>query len=94
VSQGSSAELRELAAEGLGELVSATGEAALRPFVVQVGFSILCFLGSTVSRSSVPAVSHCRISAVQFPARRCRSEIRVRLLLAQRPALAAALHPS
>lgn len=34
--QGSSAELRELAAEGLGELVGATGEAALRPFVVQV----------------------------------------------------------
>ncbi len=33
--QGSSAELRELAAEGLGELVSATGEAALKPFVVQ-----------------------------------------------------------
>ena len=34
--QGSSAELRELAAEGLGELVSATGDAALKPFVVQI----------------------------------------------------------
>ena len=34
--QGSSAELRELAAEGLGELVSVTSEAALKPFVVQI----------------------------------------------------------
>lgn len=34
--QGSSAELRELAAEGLGELVEVTGEDALKPFVVQV----------------------------------------------------------
>lgn len=35
--QGSSAELRELAAEGLGELVEVTGEEALKPYVVQVG---------------------------------------------------------
>ncbi|EFN50419.1 hypothetical protein CHLNCDRAFT_55909, partial [Chlorella variabilis] len=35
VLQGSSAELRELAAEGLGELVEVTGEEALKPFVVQ-----------------------------------------------------------
>lgn len=48
-------------------------------------FASLCFLGSTVSCFSVPAVSHCRISAVQFPARQCRSEVRVRLLLAQAP---------
>ncbi len=34
--QGSSAELRELAAEGLGEMVTATGDAALKPFVVQI----------------------------------------------------------
>lgn len=34
--QGSSAELRELAAEGLGELVDITSEAALKPFVVQI----------------------------------------------------------
>ena len=33
---GTSAGLRELAAEGLGELVEVTGEDALKPFVVQV----------------------------------------------------------
>lgn len=40
--QGSSAELRELAAEGLGELVEVTGEDALKPFVVQVGSLAWC----------------------------------------------------
>ena len=36
VLQGTSAELRELAAEGLGELVDVTSDEALRPYVVQV----------------------------------------------------------
>lgn len=34
--QGSSAELRELAAEGLGELVDVTSQEALKPFTVQI----------------------------------------------------------
>lgn len=34
--QGSSAELREIAAEGLGELVDVTSVEALRPFTVQI----------------------------------------------------------
>ena len=34
--QGSSAELRELAAEALGELVDVTSQEALRPFTVQI----------------------------------------------------------
>ncbi len=34
--QGSSAEVREAAAEGLGELVGSTSEEALRPFVVSI----------------------------------------------------------
>ena len=34
--QGSSTELRELAAEGLGDLVSLTSMEALKPFVVQI----------------------------------------------------------
>lgn len=38
--QGSSAELRELAAEGMGELVEVTGEDALKPFVVQVSRTV------------------------------------------------------
>lgn len=42
--QGSSAELRELAAEGLGELVEVTGEDALKPFVVQVSGRSYCGL--------------------------------------------------
>ena len=34
--QGSSGELREIAAEGLGELVEVTSQEALRPFTVQI----------------------------------------------------------
>ena len=34
--QGSSGELREIAAEGLGELVEVTSQDALRPFTVQI----------------------------------------------------------
>ena len=34
--QAASAELREAAAEGLGELVDITSEETLRPFVVQI----------------------------------------------------------
>ncbi len=34
--QGSSGELREMAAEGLGELVEVTSQEALRPFTVQI----------------------------------------------------------
>ena len=36
VLQGTSAELRELAAEGLGELVEVTSTESLSPFVVQI----------------------------------------------------------
>lgn len=36
LAKGSSAELRELAAEGLGELVEVTSEESLRPFTVQI----------------------------------------------------------
>jgi hypothetical protein len=41
--QGSSAELREVAAEGLGELVDVTSQEALRPFTVQItGVYFVC----------------------------------------------------
>ncbi|PRW50843.1 Translational activator GCN1 isoform A [Chlorella sorokiniana] len=45
VLQGSSAELRELAAEGLGELVEVTGEDALKPFVVQITGPLIRIIG-------------------------------------------------
>ncbi|KAK9840722.1 hypothetical protein WJX81_000165 [Elliptochloris bilobata] len=45
VLQGSSAELRELAAEGLGELVEATSEESLRPFTVQITGPLIRIIG-------------------------------------------------
>ncbi|KAL4444093.1 hypothetical protein ABPG75_011830 [Micractinium tetrahymenae] len=45
VLQGSSAELRELAAEGLGELVEVTGEDALKPYVVQITGPLIRIIG-------------------------------------------------
>ena len=45
VLQGSSAELRELAAEGLGELVDVTSSDALRPFVVQITGPLIRIIG-------------------------------------------------
>lgn len=45
VLQGSSAELRELAAEGLGELVEVTGEDALKPVVVQITGPLIRIIG-------------------------------------------------
>ena len=45
VLQGSSAELRELAAEGLGELIEVTGEEALKPFVVQITGPLIRIIG-------------------------------------------------
>ena len=43
--QGSSAELRELAAEGLGELVEVTGQDALKPYVVQITGPLIRIIG-------------------------------------------------
>ena len=45
VLQGSSAELRELAAEGLGELIEVTGEDSLKPFVVQITGPLIRIIG-------------------------------------------------
>lgn len=45
VLQGTSAELRELAAEGLGELVDVTSPEALRPFVVQIAGPLIRIIG-------------------------------------------------
>jgi hypothetical protein len=45
VLQGSNAELRELAAEGLGELIEVTGEDALKPFVVQITGPLIRIIG-------------------------------------------------
>ncbi|MEW5303880.1 MAG: hypothetical protein WDW36_006533 [Sanguina aurantia] len=45
VQHGSSAELREAAAEGLGELVCVTSEEALRPFVVQITGPLIRIIG-------------------------------------------------
>jgi len=42
--QAASAELRELAAEGLGELVDITSEETLKPFVVQITGVLLLLL--------------------------------------------------
>lgn len=49
VLQGSSAELRELAAEGLGELVESTDEATLKPFVVQITGPLIRIIGDRFS---------------------------------------------
>ena len=43
--QGSSAELRELAAEGIGELVQLTDEATLKPFVIQITGPLIRIVG-------------------------------------------------
>ena len=43
--QGSSTEVREMAAEGLGELVDVTSEDALRPFVVQITGPLIRIIG-------------------------------------------------
>lgn len=45
VLQGASAELRQLAAEGLGELVEATSTETLRPFVVQITGPLIRIVG-------------------------------------------------
>ena len=42
--QAASAELREAAAEGLGELVDITSEETLKPFVVQITGQLHYFL--------------------------------------------------
>ena len=56
LAQGSSAELRELAADGLGELLEATSEESLRPFTVQItGARCACSSGTESStRSAEP----------------------------------------
>ena len=43
--QGSSNEVREMAAEGLGELVEVTSDEALRPFVVQITGPLIRIIG-------------------------------------------------
>lgn len=45
VLQGSSSELRELAAEGLGDLVEVTSEESLKPFVVQITGPLIRIIG-------------------------------------------------
>ncbi|GIL73837.1 hypothetical protein Vretimale_5312 [Volvox reticuliferus] len=45
VLQGSSAEIREAAAEGLGELVGVTSEEALKPFVVSITGPLIRIIG-------------------------------------------------
>eukprot|EP00889_Picochlorum_renovo_P003932 jgi/Picre1/30962/NNA_006321.t1 len=45
VLQGSSAELRELAAEGIGELVELTDTATLKPFVIQITGPLIRIVG-------------------------------------------------
>ncbi|GLC46160.1 hypothetical protein PLESTB_001196200 [Pleodorina starrii] len=45
VLQGSSAEVREAAAEGLGELVGSTSEEALKPFVVSITGPLIRIIG-------------------------------------------------
>ena len=55
--QGSSAELREVAAEGLGELVSATGDAALKPFVVQITGPLIRHTSPAKISYSLPATA-------------------------------------
>jgi hypothetical protein len=43
--KGASAELRELSAEGLGELVEVTGEDSLKPYVVQITGPLIRIIG-------------------------------------------------
>ena len=45
VLQGTSAELRETAAEGLGDLVDGTSDEALRPYVVQITGPLIRIIG-------------------------------------------------
>lgn len=43
--QSTSADLRELAAEGLGELIDATSSDALKPFVIQTAGPLIRIIG-------------------------------------------------
>jgi hypothetical protein len=43
--QGSSTEMREAGAEGLGELVAVTSEEALKPYVVQITGPLIRIIG-------------------------------------------------
>jgi hypothetical protein len=70
VLQGSSAELREIAAEGLGELVEVTSQEALRPFTVQItGGGLVLFQLSFWERRFFPvkAVSCLAVTLVEGP---------------------------
>ncbi|KAI3427088.1 hypothetical protein D9Q98_007027 [Chlorella vulgaris] len=58
VLQGSSAELRELAAEGLGELVEVTGQEALKPFVVQITGPLIRIIGDRFPWQIKAAILH------------------------------------
>ncbi|KAK9804294.1 hypothetical protein WJX72_005256 [[Myrmecia] bisecta] len=58
VLQGSSPELREVAAEGLGELVDVTSEEALRPFVVQITGPLIRIIGDRFPWQIKAAILH------------------------------------
>ena len=64
VLQGSSAELRELAAEGLGELVEATDEATLKPFTVQIAGPLIRLIGDRFSWQVLIAGRLCGVPVV------------------------------
>lgn len=56
VLQGSSAELREMAAQGLGDLVKATGDATLKPFVIQITGPLIRIIGDRFASSVKGAI--------------------------------------
>ncbi|GAX75317.1 hypothetical protein CEUSTIGMA_g2762.t1 [Chlamydomonas eustigma] len=56
VLQGSSNEVREMASEGLGELVEVTGEEALKPFVVQITGPLIRIIGDRFPSSVKAAI--------------------------------------
>lgn len=56
--QGSSAELRELAAEGIGELVELTNEATLKPFVIQITGPLIRIVGDRFPSHTKSAILH------------------------------------
>lgn len=60
--QGSSAELRELAAEALGELVDVTSQEALRPFTVQITGALFLYCSAQAAQLHTLANKRAQVS--------------------------------
>lgn len=58
VLQGSSVDIREMAAEGLGELVEMTDETTLKPFVIQITGPLIRIVGDRLPSQTKVAILH------------------------------------